>query len=43
MNIFDFELTEEETKYMDSLNQNVRVCPSTEFKDHKYYPFNIEF
>ncbi|GLV32462.1 uncharacterized protein CBL_00828 [Carabus blaptoides fortunei] len=43
INIFDFELTKDEIAFLDSLNQNIRVCPSTEFKEHKYYPFNIEF
>lgn len=41
--VFDFKLDDNDVQYMDSLNKNQRVCPLTDFKDHKYYAFNDEF
>ncbi|KAJ8980153.1 hypothetical protein NQ317_014648 [Molorchus minor] len=38
-NIYDFELNEEDVKYLDSCNKNWRVSPMAAYKDHKYYPF----
>ncbi|KAF5306958.1 hypothetical protein FQA39_LY00188 [Lamprigera yunnana] len=43
MDLFNFELDSDDTKYIDSINSNNRVCLLPIFKDHKYYPFNIEF
>ncbi|KAF5290042.1 hypothetical protein FQA39_LY14823 [Lamprigera yunnana] len=42
-NLFDFKLDQEDTEYIDSLNKNERICGFSAFKDHKYFPFNIEF
>ncbi|CAD7083085.1 unnamed protein product [Hermetia illucens] len=44
IDIFDFKLTADEMKYLDSLNTGKRIC-EFEFvdKNHKYYPFNAEF
>lgn len=41
--VFDFKLESLDIEYLDSLNRNVRICDFNEFKDHKYYPFNIEY
>lgn len=41
--IFDFKLTSEEIKEIDKLDSGLRICPAMELKDHKNYPFNIEF
>ncbi|KAJ9579564.1 hypothetical protein L9F63_004749 [Diploptera punctata] len=43
LNLFDFELTDEDITYIDSFDQNLRICHRDHAKDHKYYPFNIEF
>ncbi|XP_030755448.1 aldo-keto reductase AKR2E4 [Sitophilus oryzae] len=43
IDIFDFTLSKEDIAYLDSCNKNKRVCPLTDFKDHKYYSFNAEF
>lgn len=43
LNIFDFTLDEEDLRYMDSLNTNERICNVMYFKDHKYFPFAIDF
>ncbi|CAG5036335.1 unnamed protein product [Parnassius apollo] len=39
INIFDFELTEEEMKIVDSYNINHRCVPGIAFKNLKNYPF----
>ncbi|CAG9770501.1 unnamed protein product [Ceutorhynchus assimilis] len=41
--VFDFVLDCQDVAYLDSCNKNQRVCPSSDFKDHKYYSFNAEF
>nr|XP_012153291.1 PREDICTED: protein hu-li tai shao isoform X3 [Megachile rotundata] len=43
INIFDFNLSPEEIQTIDKLDRGIRICPASEFKDHKDYPFNIEF
>ncbi|KAK4878423.1 hypothetical protein RN001_010929 [Aquatica leii] len=43
LNIFDFTLDEEDLRYMVSLNTNERICNVMYFKDHKYFPFAIDF
>lgn len=39
MNIFDFELTQEEMNVMDGFNINHRCVPATGFSSFKNYPF----
>lgn len=41
--IFDFKLTDDEIKYMDTFNCNERVIHFKEATNNKYFPFNIEF
>lgn len=41
--IFDFELTDEELKTIASFDRGYRFVPLTQYKDHKYYPFNAAF
>lgn len=41
--IFDFKLSAEDIAYIDSFDCNGRVCHLDWVKDHKDYPFNIEF
>ncbi|XP_063231473.1 aldo-keto reductase family 1 member C4-like isoform X2 [Bacillus rossius redtenbacheri] len=43
MNIFDFELSEEEMTALDGLNRNHRYVPMDWMKEHPNYPFKIEF
>ncbi|XP_075222234.1 aldo-keto reductase 1B-like [Lycorma delicatula] len=43
INIFDFELSEEDIKYIDSFDCNGRVLHLDWVKDHKDYPFSNEF
>lgn len=43
ISIFDFELTDEEMKFMDGFNTGQRTVPFNACKSHKYYMFNIEF
>ncbi|XP_044258109.1 aldo-keto reductase family 1 member B1-like isoform X1 [Tribolium madens] len=38
-NIFDFELSNEEIKAINTLDCNVRFCPYKEASEHTYYPF----
>ena len=42
-NVFDFTLTADEMKQLNSLNSNKRLIPETFAKNHKYYPFNEPF
>ncbi|KAJ9579568.1 hypothetical protein L9F63_004753 [Diploptera punctata] len=42
-NIFDFELADEDMKYIDTFDCDGRVCHLNWIKDHKHYPFNVEF
>jgi len=41
--IFDFELSAEDVTTIDSFDCDGRVCHLNWVKDHKDYPFNIEF
>ena len=41
--IFDFSLDISEVAYLDSCNKKQRCVPLKEYKDHPYFPFNIEF
>lgn len=43
IDIFNFELSDDDITYIDSFNQDLRICHRDHAKDHKYYPFNIEF
>jgi len=39
----DFDLSEEDIKYIDSFDCNGRICALVHLKSHPHYPFNIEF
>uniref|UniRef100_A0A8C9DIN2 Aldo-keto reductase family 1 member E2 n=1 Tax=Prolemur simus TaxID=1328070 RepID=A0A8C9DIN2_PROSS len=41
--VFDFELTEEDMKAMVSLDRNLRLATFPITEDHKDYPFSIEY
>ncbi|PSN30150.1 1,5-anhydro-D-fructose reductase [Blattella germanica] len=43
IDVFNFELKSEDVAVMDSLNRDKRICDFIEVKNHKHYPFNIEF
>jgi len=43
IDIFDFELTQQDIDYIDSMNCGGRACVLEWVKDHQHYPFNIEF
>lgn len=45
IDIFDFELSEEEVKDIDKLNKNCRLNYMKGYgvNNHKYYPFHLEF
>lgn len=43
IDIFDFELTAEEMKTLDSFNRGHRFVALEWVKDHKYYPFSTPF
>ncbi|XP_063915957.1 aldo-keto reductase family 1 member B1-like [Zophobas morio] len=45
MDIFDFELTAEDMKYIDTFDCNGRICPHAEAREHPLYPFrpDVEF
>ncbi|XP_055598180.1 1,5-anhydro-D-fructose reductase-like [Uranotaenia lowii] len=43
LDIFGFQLSEEDRLVMDSFNSNVRMLSFNKLKDHKYYPFHLEF
>ncbi|KAK5638448.1 hypothetical protein RI129_012743 [Pyrocoelia pectoralis] len=43
LDVFDFELEKVDVEYLDSLDRNARICGFINFKDHKYFPFNIEY
>jgi aldehyde reductase len=43
IDIFDFELTTDETKLMDSFHTGQRTVPFTNFAGHKHFMFNAEF
>ncbi|KAJ8970468.1 hypothetical protein NQ317_009442 [Molorchus minor] len=39
IDIFDFELSEEDMKFLETLDCNGRICVAEDFKDLPYYPF----
>ncbi|XP_053631534.1 aldo-keto reductase family 1 member B1 isoform X2 [Cherax quadricarinatus] len=41
--IWDFQLSPEDIKLLESLECNGRVCTSSELSDHPYYPFHDEY
>jgi len=41
--VFDFELSAEDMKTIDTFDCNGRVLHLNWVKDHKYWPFNTEF
>ena len=44
MNIFDFSLDQADMDYIGTFECNGRLCHDDyKFKDHKDWPFNIEF
>lgn len=43
INVFDFQLTNEEMEVMDSFNTGERVVNFDNFAKHKYWPLNIKF
>ncbi|XP_055377209.1 aldo-keto reductase family 1 member B1-like [Condylostylus longicornis] len=43
IDIFDFKLTDEEHKILDSYNTGERLIPMDHAKNSKYYPFNVEY
>lgn len=43
IDIFDFSLSEDDMKAIESLNDNTRVIRFGDDTENKYYPFNIEF
>jgi len=42
-NVFDFQLAQEDIDALLSLNHNYRYCPLTRDKEHKHWPFGIEY
>lgn len=43
IDIFDFELSENEMKTISSFNRGYRFVPLAHLKDHKHFPFGIPF
>jgi aldehyde reductase len=43
INIFDFELTDEDMKVMEGFNNNQRIVALSSHKNAKYYPFSLEY
>ncbi|CAL8077542.1 unnamed protein product [Orchesella dallaii] len=43
IDIFDFELSQQDMDYINSMDCGGRACVLEWVKDHKHYPFNIEF
>jgi aldehyde reductase len=43
IDIFDFELTPDEMKLMDSFHTGQRSVPFSLYTNHKYFMFNSEF
>jgi len=41
--VFDFELTDDEIKTIEGLNRGWRACAFEVMKDHKYYAFNTPY
>lgn len=43
MNVFDFKLTEEEIKDLESFDRGFRFCALEWISEHKHYPFHAEY
>lgn len=43
INVFDFKLSPEDHKILDTFNTGDRLIPMDHAKKSKYYPFNIEY
>ncbi|XP_069619213.1 estradiol 17 beta-dehydrogenase 5-like [Ranitomeya imitator] len=43
LEVFKFELSEEEIKSLNGLNRNLRYIDATRWKDHPKYPFHEEY
>lgn len=43
MKVFDFKLTPEEIKELETFDRGFRFCALEWIKDHKYYPFKAEY
>lgn len=43
INVFDFELTEEDHEVMDSFNTGERLVSMSDTKHSKYWPFELDF
>ncbi|XP_018326602.2 aldose reductase [Agrilus planipennis] len=43
IDVFDFQLTPEDVKYIDSFDCNGRIFPLEMWATHPYYPFNDEY
>lgn len=43
LNIFDFELTEDEMKILATFNTGARHCPFLAGMSHPHFPFHVEF
>ncbi|XP_075066570.1 aldo-keto reductase family 1 member C15-like [Mixophyes fleayi] len=41
--VFDFQLSAEETKTLDGLNKNLRYMDTVKWQDHPKYPFHDEY
>ncbi|MEE6477831.1 hypothetical protein FKM82_011648 [Ascaphus truei] len=41
--VFDFQLSAEDTKTLDALNKNMRYVKTSQWKDHPKYPYNEEY
>lgn len=43
LNVFDFKLSPEDIKEIETFDRGYRFCKLESFKNHIYYPFNIPF
>lgn len=43
INVFDFELSGEDMKFIDQYNDGTRTARVLRLKESKYHPFNIEY
>lgn len=41
--IFDFTLNDEEIQYLDTFNTGSGIVYYREARNHKYFPFGVEF
>ncbi|XP_075458663.1 aldo-keto reductase family 1 member C3-like [Ascaphus truei] len=41
--VFDFQLSAEDSKTLDALNKNMRYVKTSHWKDHPKYPYNDEY